>query len=68
MHSRSERRAKKALMKNKAKQIYPWMKNPVILADHLKNCSCVSCGNPRKWFKKPTLKEATFKAEPIDTE
>jgi hypothetical protein len=68
MHNRSERRAKKALMKTKAKQVYPWMKNPVILADHLKNCSCYMCGNPRRWWREKTLKEKQFVAIPIDLE
>lgn len=27
------------------------------LADHLKNCSCPMCGNPRRHFNEPTLQE-----------
>lgn len=26
--------------------------------DHLAACSCAMCGNPRKWFKQPTIQEA----------
>ena len=26
-------------------------------ADHLKNCSCSMCGNPRKWMKEQTHQE-----------
>jgi hypothetical protein len=68
MHSRSERRAKKALMKSKAKQLYPWMKKPQILADNLQFCSCYMCGNPRKKWKEKTIKEKQFIAIPIDIE
>jgi hypothetical protein len=25
--------------------------------DHLKCCSCRMCGNPRKWYRAPTLQE-----------
>jgi hypothetical protein len=68
MHSRSERRFKKALMKSKAKQLYPWMKKPQILADNLQFCSCYMCGNPRKKWKEKTIKEKQFIAIPIDIE
>lgn len=66
MHSRSERRAKKALMKRKARKIYSFMEKPEKLADHLKCCSCFMCGNPRKWWKEPSLKEEQFKSISID--
>lgn len=68
MHTRSERRRKKAALKNKAKKIYPWMSEPERLADHLKSCSCLICGNPRKWWKQDTLKEKQFKSVSIDIE
>jgi hypothetical protein len=68
MHSRSERRAKKALMKIKAKQLFPYMKKPQILADNLQFCSCYMCGNPRRRWREKTLKEKQFVAIPIDLE
>ena len=68
MHSRSERRYKKALMKRKARNLYPMMHNPDILADNLQFCSCYMCGNPRKWWKEQSFKEKKFKAIPIDIE
>jgi hypothetical protein len=66
MHSRSERRFKKSLMKHKAKQLYPDMKNSHILADNLQFCSCYMCGNPRRRWKEKTLKEKRFMAIPIE--
>jgi hypothetical protein len=68
MHTRAERRFKKTLMKKKAKEVYPWMSEAVKLADHLKSCSCLMCGNPRKWWKEPSLSERRFKSISIDTE
>lgn len=68
MHSRSERRAKKALMKRKARKIYSFMEKPEKLADHLKCCSCFMCGNPRRRWKQKTIKEKQFIALPIDTD
>jgi hypothetical protein len=29
----------------------------VVCHDHLAACSCAMCGNPRRWFAAPTLKE-----------
>lgn len=66
MHSRAERRFKKDLMKKRAKEVYPWMTEPHKLADNLKSCSCFVCGNPRKWWRDPTLSEKKFKAISID--
>ena len=68
MHNRSERRFKKALMKRKAKQLFPNMKKPQILADNLQFCSCYMCGNPRRRWREKTLKEKQFISTPIDLE
>jgi len=38
-------------MKRRAKRIYSKCKNPIIFAEHLCNCSCAMCGNPRKYGK-----------------
>ena len=55
-------------MKRKARNLYPMMHNPDILADNLQFCSCYMCGNPRKWWKEQSFKEKKFKAIPIDIE
>jgi hypothetical protein len=68
MHTRSERRAKKALMKVKAKRLFPSMEKPQILADNLQFCSCYMCGNPRRRWKEKTLKERQFITTPIEIE
>lgn len=57
--SKDIRRYHKQRMKDKAKKIYPYDyhgKN----ADNLAVCSCINCGNPRKFFKKITEKERVF--------
>jgi hypothetical protein len=55
-------------MKIKAKQLFPYMKKPQILADNLQFCSCYMCGNPRRRWREKTLKEKQFVAIPIDLE
>lgn len=46
------RRHHKWRMKAKALRVYPDQPDAVRLADHLKNCSCVLCGNPRHFRKR----------------
>lgn len=46
------RRHHKWRMKAKALKYYPDQPSAVRLADHLKSCSCVMCGNPRRFFKR----------------
>ena len=54
---RSQRRAQKARMKDRARKIFPGDPNAKN-ADHLKSCSCFMCGNPRKFEKKKrTIRE-----------
>lgn len=37
---------------------YPWTAREMIrYIDTPCTCSCPYCGNPRKWFKQPTLQE-----------
>lgn len=46
-------------MKRKAKRIlggYGW-KHPEHFADHMAQCSCHMCGNPRKHFGEKTMQE-----------
>lgn len=58
---RARRRHLRMRAKRKARKIAKWMglhqdrieKN----ADHLKNCSCCICGNPRKYLNQPTFQE-----------
>lgn len=53
MSKRAERRASLARMKRKALRIYPHDAR-ARSANHLKTCSCVVCGNPRRFgFKDP---------------
>lgn len=51
------RRHHKWRMKAKALRVYPEQPDAIRLADHLKNCSCDLCGNPRRHWKLPTLQE-----------
>ena len=50
---RSLRRKYKERKKEYSEKIYGTTK----LADHMKNCSCILCGNPRKYFKEKTIQE-----------
>lgn len=47
---RAKRRASKEVMKDFARRIYPHDQDGK-LADHLAQCSCSMCGNPRKYGK-----------------
>lgn len=52
----ARRRADLARMKAKARRIFPH--DPKARhANHLRDCSCVICGNPRKYFGERTLQE-----------
>lgn len=53
---RAERRKMKELKKQKSKKLYGSKK----FGDHLANCSCKMCGNPRKYYKKRTVQELRF--------
>lgn len=51
-------------LKNKRKHYYGYdSHNPMAscrlgkVVQYPKDCSCTSCGNPRKWFKSKTTKE-----------
>lgn len=50
---RSLRRKHKERKKKYSEAIYGTPK----LGDHMKNCSCILCGNPRKYFKEKTIQE-----------
>lgn len=47
---RAKRRETKEKMKEIARKVYP-SDSFGKLAEHLKNCSCFMCGNPRKFSK-----------------
>ena len=48
---KATRRHHEERMKKRARRIYPDMRCPERLANHLANCSCWMCGNPRRRFK-----------------
>lgn len=54
---RAERRRSLLRMKVRAREYYWFCKNPDKLANHLANCSCPACGNPRRHFGTPTRQE-----------
>lgn len=59
------RRHHKWRMKAKALRVYPDQPDAIRLADHLKNCSCILCGNPRRFRKRAarlTLQERRVEA------
>lgn len=56
MAKRARRIADKLRMKAKARRVYPHDEK-ARNADHLKECSCFMCGNPRKWWKEKTIAE-----------
>lgn len=45
---RADRRKQKDKKKKQAREIYPWDDEAEKLADHIKNCSCYACRNPRR--------------------
>jgi len=47
---RAYRRVQRRRLVAKARKLYPGMKCPAVLADHLAACSCWMCGNPRRWL------------------
>ena len=64
---RSQRRHQYARLRNKRKHYWNnWDKelpNPRMLGLILHTptmCSCLTCGNPRKWWKSKTLKEKLY--------
>ena len=44
-------------MEAKARKYLTWTQNPEHFANHMKICSCPTCGNPRKWFNEKTMQE-----------
>jgi hypothetical protein len=62
---RSRRRLDAARMKSRARRIYPRDK-AAKLANHLANCSCAACGNPRRHFNEKPLPERRFEAAARD--
>jgi uncharacterized Fe-S cluster-containing radical SAM superfamily protein len=70
MSKRAERRHHRRRMQAKARRYYrfnnSWNHDPrskewedaaATRADHIANCSCAMCGNPRKWLKEKTRQE-----------
>ena len=59
MSKRAERRKHKRRKKMQARRVFHWMRPELAehLGDHLAQCSCAACGNPRKWFKEKTHSE-----------
>lgn len=53
MPNRAERRRALARMKAKARRVYHWVspEQAIKLANHLAQCSCAMCGNPRRYRK-----------------
>ena len=58
---RALRRHLRMRAKRKARQIAKWIgldqDRTERNAEHLKNCSCMICGNPRKYWHQPTFQE-----------
>ena len=54
---RDYRRQQKDKKKKEARDIYPEDDEAEKLADHLKNCSCQACCNPRKGWGEKTMQE-----------
>lgn len=64
---RSQRRRDNLRMKHRAQHIYGndgilyerpnGVEEPEKWADHLKMCSCIMCGNPRRQFGQRTMQE-----------
>ena len=68
-HKRAERRRHKDRMKRKAKRKFWWyddVTQAVKYADHLAVCSCMACGNPRKFFNQKTMQERKAELEATD--
>jgi len=59
MSKRAERRKHKRRKKMQARRAFHWMRPELAehLGDHMSQCSCVACGNPRKWFKEKAFNE-----------
>jgi len=59
MSKRAERRQYKRRMKAKASRVFYWLdcSKAIRLGDHMSQCSCMACGNPRKWFKEKAFNE-----------
>ena len=57
----SRRRFDNARMKQRAKAVRPWDEKGTC-ADHLAECSCHMCGNPRKHRNEKTIPERKFEA------
>ncbi len=53
---RAERRHHAARMKRKAKRLLPH-RDARKIADHMADCSCHMCGNPRRHWNEVTLQE-----------
>lgn len=56
LRSLARRRADLERMKTKALRVRPWDVQAKA-ANHLANCSCWKCGNPRRWHQELTLDE-----------
>lgn len=63
MNSRSVSRHNKARMKKRARAVlsrwHPSLDPAIVgsFADNLQKCSCVMCGNPRRFYGKKTREE-----------
>ena len=53
LFSRNQRRIEARRRKQRAERLGRSIKH----ADHLASCSCLMCGNPRKWMKEKTIQE-----------
>lgn len=71
--NRASRRAQQQRVKHNAyrkfkESHYAWMQDDEALVDrarrkanHMKDCSCFMCGNPRKFFNETTVQEKKHK-------
>ena len=62
--NRAKRRHQKFRVREKAKRVFKWVMGDLYeethatkRADHMANCSCVMCGNPRKHFNERSRQE-----------
>lgn len=67
---RALRRYHKCRMKEKAKKVFPDYDKAHTLGDHLKNCSCDMCCNPRRsgWCDERTRAEIKFDMNAVEQE
>jgi hypothetical protein len=66
MRGLARRRSDLQRMKSKSHKVRPWDKKAVN-ANHLKECSCWMCGNPRKYSGEATIQERKASTDPMNS-